>query len=86
MFLVYCFVLACDRTAITLCLFLAILFLTIGSAAAADTIEKRGPVYDGTNIETILGANGGITMDASNFATIYYDIDPKVTTETLTLK
>ncbi|MGB9927673.1 MAG: hypothetical protein ACPK85_04640 [Methanosarcina sp.] len=35
------------RTTIALCLLLAILFLTIRSAAVADVIEIKGPLYKG---------------------------------------
>lgn len=79
------------RTVITLGLSLVVLFLTIGSAAAADVVEIREPVYDGSSITDILtnlayGDGTTIIMDATQFADFYYDIDDDVTTETLTGK
>ncbi|MGB9939204.1 hypothetical protein [Methanosarcina sp.] len=65
------------RTAIGLGLSLAILFLTIGSAAAADVIEIRGPVFNGGGIDCVI--DNGIKIDATQFAAFYYDVDNDVT-------
>lgn len=67
---------------------LAILFLTIGTAAAPTVAtEIRCPVYNGSNIEDIITMDSGnITIDAGQFAAFFYDIDDNVTTETLSIK
>ena len=65
----------------------ALMVLTVfaSAASAAATLEIRGPVYNGSNIQSIL-ADGDITIDATQFAAFYYDINDNVTTETLTIK
>ncbi len=73
------------------CLSMIILFLTIGPAAAEaannSTLEIRGPVYNGSDINDILAKGGvtGVTMDASQFPALY-DIDNNVKNEILTIK
>jgi len=64
----------------------ALMLLTVfaSAASAADTLEIRGPVFNGSNIDDIVG--DGITIDATQFAAFYYDIDDNVTTETLSIK
>ncbi len=64
----------------------ALMLLTVfaSAASAADSVEIRGPVFNGSNIDDIVG--DGITIDATQFAAFYYDIDDNVTTETLSLK
>jgi len=75
------------RKTIALHISLAILFLTIGPAAAAVASEIRGPVYNGSDINDIIAKQGGtITIDATNFAVFYYNIDDDVTTEILSIK
>jgi hypothetical protein len=79
------------RTAVALFLSLVVLFLTIGPAAAQGAVETeiRGPVYDGQNIDDIIDTYGDgttLTVDATQFAAFYYNIDEKVTIESLTVK
>ncbi|AKB52233.1 hypothetical protein MSBRW_2980 [Methanosarcina barkeri str. Wiesmoor] len=64
----------------------ALMLLTVfaSAASAADSVEIRGPVFNGSNIVEIVG--DGITIDATQFAAFYYDIDDNVTTETLSIK
>jgi len=64
----------------------ALMLLTVfaSAASAADSVEIRGPVFNGSNIDDIVG--DGITIDATQFAAFYYDIDDNVTTETLSIK
>jgi len=63
---------------------IAILFLTIGSAAAADVTsarEIRGPLYDERYLTDLLRPNGyyaNLPIDATQFAPFYYDIDNDV--------
>jgi S-layer protein (TIGR01567 family) len=66
----------------------ALMLLTVVASAATtqDAVEIRGPVYNGSNIESILGDNGTLTIGATQFAAFYYDIDDNVTTETLSIK
>ncbi|AKB35356.1 hypothetical protein MSSAC_0766 [Methanosarcina siciliae C2J] len=69
----------------------ALMLLTVfaSAATAADMIEIRGPVYNGSDIEDIIatyGDDGLLTMDATDFAAFYYDIDDNVTTETLSIE
>ncbi|HPS88599.1 MAG TPA: S-layer protein domain-containing protein [Methanosarcina vacuolata] len=64
----------------------ALMLLTVfaSAASAADSVEIRGPVFNGSNIDDIVG--DGVTIDATQFAAFYYDIDDNVTTETLSIK
>jgi len=60
------------------------------TAAAASVVEIRGPVYNGSDLPTILantayGDGTKITMDANKFAAFFYDINNNVTTETLSI-
>ena len=50
--------------------------------------EIRGPVYNGSNINDIIAKQVTvcITIDATQFAAFYYDINDNVTTETLSIK
>ncbi len=66
----------------------ALMLLTVVASAAStpDAVEIRGPVFNGSNIESILGDNGTLTIGATQFAAFYYDIDDNVTTETLSIK
>jgi S-layer protein (TIGR01567 family) len=63
----------------------ALMLLTVfaSAASAADAVEIRGPVFNGSNIQSIVG--DGITIDAAQFAAFYYDINDNVTTETLSI-
>ncbi|KKH82328.1 hypothetical protein DU80_04995, partial [Methanosarcina mazei] len=68
----------------------ALMLLTVfaSAASAADVIEIRGPVYNGSDINNIIdtyGENNALTIDATKFAAFYYDIDDNVTTETLSI-
>ncbi|MDD3247004.1 MAG: S-layer protein domain-containing protein [Methanosarcina sp.] len=68
----------------------ALMLLTVfaSAASAADVIEIRGPVWNGSNIDTIIDTYGDgttLTVDATQFAAFYYDIDDDVTTETLSI-
>ncbi|HET8687817.1 MAG TPA: S-layer protein domain-containing protein, partial [Methanosarcina sp.] len=69
-------------------LMLLTVFASAASAAAAnETLEVRGPVYNGSDITDILNKNGGtVTMDAGKFAAFFYDLNNNVTTETLSIK
>lgn len=70
------------RTAIALCLSLAILFLTIGSAAVADVIEIKGPLYKGEDIRNIIDRyvyGTTLSKDATEFTAFYYDITDDMT-------
>ena len=77
------------RTTIALCLSLTILFLTIGAAAAdgsieirgpvgaaaGDTIEIIGPLYDGHDInDYLVSSEVSLTMDATQSAAFYQNI------------
>ncbi|WP_440945702.1 S-layer protein domain-containing protein [Methanosarcina sp. T3] len=69
----------------------ALMILTVfaSAASAVDVIEIRGPVYNGSDIDDIIDTYGDgttLTMDATDFAAFYYDIDDNVTTETLSIK
>ncbi|MGA9187683.1 MAG: S-layer protein domain-containing protein, partial [Methanosarcina sp.] len=66
----------------------ALMLLTVVASAAStpDAVEIRGPVFNGSNLESILGDNGTLTIGATQFAAFYYDIDDNVTTETLSIK
>ncbi|MHC1755467.1 MAG: S-layer protein domain-containing protein [Methanosarcina sp.] len=58
------------------------------AASAQDVIEIRGPVYNGSDIDDIIDTYGDgttLTIDATEFAAFYYDIDDNVTTETLSI-
>lgn len=63
----------------------ALMLLTVfaSAASAADAVEIRGPVFNGSNIQSIVG--DGITIGADQFAAFYYDINDNVTTETLSI-
>jgi S-layer protein (TIGR01567 family) len=72
-------------------LMLLTVFASAASAvpAANDSVEIRGPVYNGSSINDIIstqGDAGAITMDASKFAAFYYDLTNNVTTESLSIK
>jgi S-layer protein (TIGR01567 family) len=74
-------------------LMLLTVFASAASAEVANTtlnsLEIRGPVYNGTGLTDIIatqGSNGAITMNANNFAAFFYDINNNVTTETLAIK
>jgi S-layer protein (TIGR01567 family) len=63
-------------------LMLLTVFASAASAAAVnETLDIRGPVFNGTNLQTI----GNVSMDATNFAAFFYDIDNNVTTEKLSI-
>ncbi|AAM04268.1 S-layer protein SlmA [Methanosarcina acetivorans] len=69
----------------------ALMLLTVfaSAASAVDVIEIRGPVYNGSDIDDIIDTYGDgtiLTMDATDFAAFYYDIDDNVTTETLSIE
>ena len=68
-------------------LMLLTVFASAASAAAVnDSVDIRGPVYNGSNLQTIIAAAGGnVTMDATKFAAFFYDIDNNVTTESLSI-
>ncbi|MGP8329493.1 MAG: S-layer protein domain-containing protein [Methanosarcinaceae archaeon] len=61
------------------------------SAITVDSVEVRGPVYEGTNLTTVFEANGiqdgtnssvyYLEMNEINFAGFFYDIDEDVATE-----
>ena len=53
------------------------------------TVEIRGPVYNGTDLPSIIatqGTNGAITMNADKFAAFFYDVNNNITTETLSIQ
>jgi S-layer protein (TIGR01567 family) len=71
----------------------ALMLLTVFASAAIaaedasalpDVVEIRGPVYNGTDLPSIIGP--GLIMDANKFAAFYYDLNSNVTTETLSIK
>ena len=69
----------------------ALMLLTVfaSAASAADSVEIRGPVFNGSNIDDIIDSQGDgttLTVDATKFAAFYYDINDNVTTETLSIK
>ena len=75
------------RQITALCLSITIMFMIIGPAAAQG-VEIRGPVFDGSDIDNIIDAQGNgedVKVDATQFAAFDYDIDDKVTTETIQL-
>ncbi len=57
------------------------------TAATVDTVEIRGPVYDGVDFAAIIAATpgGNLVMDYNNFAGFYYDFDNDAGSETLTI-
>ena len=63
---------------------LMLLTVFASAASAQDAIEIRGPVFNGSNIQEIVGTDG-ITIDATQFAAFFYDINDNVTTETLSI-
>jgi len=63
---------------------LMVLAVFASCASAADSVEIRGPVYNGTTLDAIVG--DGISMDANSFAAFYYDLDEGTQTETLTIE
>ncbi|MDQ1275453.1 MAG: hypothetical protein QG610_1027 [Euryarchaeota archaeon] len=68
---------------------LMLLTVFASAASAQDVIEIRGPVFNGSDIDDIIDTYGDgttLTIDATQFAAFYYDIDDNVTTETLSLK
>ena len=71
-------------------LMLLTVFASAASAAVAnESIEIRGPVYNGTSLTDIIAKSntpGAITMDATQFAAFFYDINNNVTTESLSIK
>jgi S-layer protein (TIGR01567 family) len=71
---------------LTATLMAALMVLTVfaGVASAADSVEVRGPVYNGSSISDIIN-NTPITIDAQNFAGFWYDIDENTSTEMLTI-
>jgi S-layer protein (TIGR01567 family) len=74
--------------AITLAV-LMVLTVFASAASAVDSLEVRGPVYNGSDIDSIIDTQGDgttLTVDATDFAAFYYDINDNVTTETLSIK
>jgi S-layer protein (TIGR01567 family) len=71
-------------------LMLLTVFASAASAAnVTSAIEIRGPVYNGSDIDAIIDTYGDgttLSIDATEFAAFYYDIDDNVTTETLSIK
>ena len=61
-----------------------LLLFTSGNAAGY-SIDIHGPVYEGTDLQNIIGPADidFIEMNAENFAGFYYDADQNVSTETL---
>ena len=74
---------------LTATLMAALMVLTVfaGVASAADTVEVRGPVYNGSDVESIVesysGSSNYIEMNATNFAGFYYDLDDGLESEYL---
>ena len=64
---------------------LMLLTVFASAASAQDAVEIRGPVFNGSNIQEIVGTDG-ITIDATQFAAFFYDINDNVTTETLSIR
>ncbi len=58
-----------------------VLAVFASSASAADTVEIRGPVYNGTDLADI----GSVSMNANTFAAFFYDIDEGTFTESLSI-
>jgi len=72
---------------------LLVLFLILApstvSASLIQDIEIRGPVYNGSDIDDIIDTYGDgttVTIDATQFAAFYYDIDENVKTESLSIR
>jgi S-layer protein (TIGR01567 family) len=54
-----------------------------------DNVGARSPVYDGSNIDDIIDTYGDgttLTIDATQFAAFYYNIDDNVKTESLSIR
>lgn len=55
-----------------------------------DVLEIRGPVYDGSDLSSIIAntayGDGSVTMDATQFAAFFYDVNNDVTSDTLQIK
>ncbi|QLC51121.1 PGF-CTERM sorting domain-containing protein [Methanolobus zinderi] len=74
---------------LTATLMAALMVLTVfaGVASAADTVEVRGPVYNGSSVSDIVdsysGSSNYIEMNATNFAGFYYDLDDGLESEYL---
>ncbi|MGB9930035.1 MAG: S-layer protein domain-containing protein [Methanosarcina sp.] len=72
--------------AVTLAL---LMILTVFASAASAQVEIRGPVFNGSDIDNIIDTQGDgttLTVDATEFAAFYYDINDNVTTETLSIE
>ncbi|MGB9133076.1 MAG: S-layer protein domain-containing protein, partial [Methanosarcina sp.] len=66
-----------------------VLTVFASAASAVDSLEVRGPVYNGSDIDSIIDTYGDgttLTVDATDFAAFYYDINDNVTTESLSIK
>ena len=71
-----------------ICFGIALVLLTVGTTLAYN-VEVRGPVYNGSDIDDVIDTYGdgtSLTIDATQFAAFYYDIDDNVTTETLSIR
>ncbi|MDK2892435.1 S-layer protein domain-containing protein, partial [Methanohalophilus sp.] len=61
----------------------------VGAASAAitvDSVEIRGPIYNGSDIDNIVATYGNgdyVEVTATNFAGFWYDIDENDSTEVL---
>ncbi|WMW26174.1 S-layer protein domain-containing protein [Methanolobus sediminis] len=72
-------------TTIALVALLAIAALVVPATALVETVEVRSQVYNGTNLSTIVDANGDLVFDETNFAGFWYDIDANKSSENLTI-
>jgi S-layer protein (TIGR01567 family) len=67
---------------------LMLLTVFASAASAADVAGIRGPVFNGSDIDNIIDTQGdgnALTIDATEFAAFYYDINDNVTTESLSI-
>jgi S-layer protein (TIGR01567 family) len=63
--------------------------ITVEKIPINDSLEVRGIVYDGSNIDNIIDTYGDgttLTINATQFSAFYYDIDNNVATETLSIR
>ena len=63
--------------------------ITVGRIPINDSVEVRSPVYNGADIDDIIDTYGDgttLTIDATQFAAFYYDIDENVKTESLSIR
>ncbi len=76
-------------TTIALVALLALAALVVPATAQMESVEVRGPVFNGTDINAIIADQGvdgtTLVMDAYNFAGFFYDLESGDSTESLNI-